>query len=61
MKEKEPAQRIFHTRAMVTILLAALFAIIINTITGDSSVWSWAIPLGVVIGVAPHVGKELKS
>lgn len=30
----------------------AVVAILVNVITGDTSVWSWAIPVGLACGLA---------
>ena len=34
----------------------ALVALLVSTITGDSAVWSWAIPVGLAVGLALGAG-----
>ena len=37
-------------------LLGALVALIVSAVTGDQTVWSWAIPVGLASGLA--IGAE---
>lgn len=34
------------------VVVGALVALIVSTITGDQSVWAWAIPVGLASGLA---------
>jgi hypothetical protein len=39
------------------VIVGALIALIVSTITGDQSVWAWAIPVGLASGLAVGAGK----
>lgn len=34
------------------VLISAAMALVVQVITGDGSVWSWAIPVGLATGLA---------
>lgn len=40
------------------VIIGALMALVISTITGDQSVWAWAIPVGLSIGLAVGAGNQ---
>lgn len=43
------------------IVAGALIALIVNLITGDSIIWSWAIPVGLACGLAIGAGRNSKT
>jgi hypothetical protein len=44
------------TGMVMGILVSAAIALLVGFITGDSSVWSWAIPVGLACGLAIGAG-----
>lgn len=38
------------------ILIAALIAVIVSSITGEQAIWAWAIPVGLAVGLAIGAG-----
>lgn len=42
-------------------ILAAVVALLVNLVTGDTSIWAWAIPLGIALGVAVGAGRANKK
>ena len=46
------------TGMVLGIFLSAALALVVQLITGDSTVWSWAIPVGLACGLAIGAGKE---
>ena len=40
------------------VAIGALMALLVSTITGDQSIWSWAIPVGLACGLAVGAGSE---
>ncbi len=40
------------------IIVAALIAVIVSSVTGDNAVWSWAVPVGLAVGLAIGAGRE---
>jgi hypothetical protein len=42
-------------------LIGGAAAAVINSLTGDSSIWSWAIPVGIAIGLAVGAGSQNRS
>lgn len=39
------------------VIIASAVALIVSTLTGDDSVWAWAIPLGIASGLAIGAGR----
>lgn len=37
-------------------VVSALVALIVSSLTGDAAIWSWAIPVGVAVGLAVGAG-----
>lgn len=33
-------------------VIAAVVALVVSAVTGDQAIWSWAIPVGVAVGLA---------
>ncbi|MCA9897630.1 MAG: hypothetical protein KC433_05535 [Anaerolineales bacterium] len=46
------------TGMVLGIFVGAAIALLIQIITGDSSTWSWAIPVGLACGLAIGAGKQ---
>lgn len=46
------------TGMVAGIFVAALIALLVSTVTGDNAVWSWAIPVGVAVGLAIGAGRQ---
>ena len=42
-------------------LIGGAAALVISALTGDNSVWSWAIPVGLAIGLAFGAGNQRRS
>jgi ABC-type uncharacterized transport system permease subunit len=40
------------------VIIAALIALLVSTLTGDQSIWGWAIPVGLASGLAIGAGKQ---
>lgn len=40
------------------VIIGALMALVISAITGDQSVWAWAIPVGLAVGLAVGAGSQ---
>lgn len=40
------------------VVAGALIAVLVSIVTGDNSVWSWAIPVGMATGLAVGVGRS---
>jgi hypothetical protein len=38
------------------VLIAAVIAFAISTVTDDQTIWSWAIPVGIAVGLAIGAG-----
>ncbi len=45
----------------ISILIAALVALIVSLTTGDQTVWVYMIPIGVAVGTAISNGQTEKS
>ena len=43
------------------VIIGAAIALIVQLITGDSSIWSWAIPVGLAVGLAVGAGNNSVS
>lgn len=43
------------------VFVAAVIALIVNLVTGNSDVWVWAIPVGIAVGLAIGAGQQNKS
>ena len=43
------------------VLVGALVALIVNLVTGNSFIWSWAIPVGLACGLAIGAGASNKQ
>jgi hypothetical protein len=39
-------------------ILGGLIALVVSAITGDQSVWSWAVPVGLATGLAIGAGRQ---
>ena len=39
-------------------VVGALIALLVNAVTGNSSIWTWAIPVGLAIGLAIGAGRS---
>ncbi len=49
-------------RGMVAgIFVGAAVALAVSVITGDQSIWSWAIPVGLAVGLAIGAGRQRQS
>lgn len=46
------------TGMVAGIITAALVALLVSSVTGDNSVWSWAIPVGLASGLAVGAGQQ---
>lgn len=42
-------------------LIGAFVALLVSSLTGDQSIWSWAIPAGLASGLAVGAGRERTS
>lgn len=42
-------------------LVGALIALLVSTVTGDQTVWSWAVPAGLASGLAIGAGRARGS
>ena len=42
-------------------VVGALIALLVNVVTGNSSIWTWAIPVGLAIGLAIGAGRSQKE
>lgn len=40
------------------VIIGALIALVVSAIIGDQSVWAWAIPVGLAVGLAVGVGNQ---
>jgi hypothetical protein len=40
------------------VIVGALIALIVSAITGDQSIWAWAIPVGLASGLAVGAGRD---
>lgn len=40
------------------IIAGAALAVLVNAITGDTSIWVWTIPLGAAVGVAIGASRQ---
>ena len=40
------------TGMVLGIIIAAIIALVVTGFTGNSDVWTWAIPVGVAVGLA---------
>ncbi len=49
------------TGMVAGILIGAMIALAVSTITGDQSTWYWAIPFGLATGLAIGAGKQNRS
>lgn len=45
----------------IGIVIGALIALIVNITTGDDSVWSYMIPIGVSMGVPIGIGLDARN
>jgi hypothetical protein len=39
----------------------ALVALLVSSVTGDASIWSWAVPVGLAVGLAIGAGRAKES
>ncbi|MCA9959531.1 MAG: hypothetical protein R3E31_21065 [Chloroflexota bacterium] len=46
------------TGMVLGIVIAALMSIVINLLTGSSSIWLWSIPFGLAVGLAIGAGYQ---
>ena len=42
-------------------LVGAAIALLVHTITGDSTIWSWALPVGLAVGLAIGAGQSSRK
>lgn len=49
------------TGMVMGILVSAAIALLVGSITGDNSIWSWAIPVGLASGLAIGAGAANNS
>jgi threonine/homoserine efflux transporter RhtA len=42
------------------VIIAALIALLVSALTGDQSIWAWAIPVGLAVGLAVGAGSDKK-
>ena len=45
------------TGMALCVIIAAFVALLVNLITGDAFVWTWAIPAGIATGLAIGAGR----
>lgn len=43
------------------IVIGAFVALVVSTVTADQSIWSWAIPVGLAMGLAIGAGLQRNS
>lgn len=43
------------------IFISTIVALLVHLLTGDGTIWSWAIPFGVATGLAVGAGHEAAS
>jgi len=43
------------------VFTAAVIALIVNLVTGNSDIWVWAIPVGIAVGLAIGAGQQNKE
>ena len=61
-KNKETRFQLNAGNGMVLgIFVAVLVAVLVNVLAGDSSIWSWAIPVGIASGLAVGAGQANKA
>lgn len=46
------------TGMVAGVVAGAVIAIAVSTLTGDQTIWQWAIPVGVAAGLAIGAGKQ---
>ena len=39
-------------------LVGATIALLVHTLTGDSTIWNWALPVGLAVGLAIGAGQS---
>ena len=39
-------------------LVGAAIALLVHTLTGDSTIWNWALPVGLAVGLAIGAGQS---
>jgi hypothetical protein len=49
------------TGMVAGVFVAALVALVVSMITGDDAVWTWAIPVGIAVGLAIGAGRQSKE
>jgi MFS family permease len=49
------------TGMVAGILIGAMIALAVSAMTGDQSIWNWAIPFGLATGLAIVTGKQNRS
>ena len=49
------------TGMVAGIFVATMIALLVSASTGDQSIWSWAIPVGLATGLAIGAGREQQS
>lgn len=60
MNNKQSARHVGQGM-VIGILISTLIALIVNLITGDSSVWTYMIPIGVAMGAAIGAGQAKQA
>ena len=46
------------TGTALGVTIASLIAFVVSLITGDDTVWTWAVPLGIAVGAAIGAGGD---
>jgi hypothetical protein len=49
------------TGMVAGVIIAAIIALLVSATTGDQSIWSWAIPVGLATGLAIGAGRQQQS
>lgn len=49
------------TGMVLGVVFGTAVALIVSLITGDGSIWSWAIPVGLATGLAIGAGKSNRA
>jgi uncharacterized membrane protein YoaK (UPF0700 family) len=57
MQEQEPGGQFTVGKGIAFgVIGGAILAVLVSAFTGDASIWVWAIPVGVAVGVAIGAG-----
>lgn len=58
MNQLKRFQRNAGTGMVAGVIIGVVVALIVSVTMGDDAVWSWAIPVGVAVGLAVGAKKE---